>query len=629
MSRLRPSSADVPTPAQPVDTEIPCFTADVDDEPTLLPVEDLVALQLEDDGCQQISLLLGNDSSLDVDHAGTLGHILPSGEFQVIMPHALESSTPIAVIQDTSLVRGDAHELGREEVQGINHQVKFSRSTVIVTPTEVLPQALQLDELIREQATDPDCQEYSTHTGKESLFDHDASGLLIRRAPLDGTLQIVVPATLRPRLLHLEHYPRTAGHPGVTRMFRTLRRRYFWKRMSADVSETVRECVTCAKNRVKERNRTSFLKLFPASEPLEYVSIDILGPLPKTDHGNRFLLVLTDRFSKLTRTVPLRTTSAFVVAKAFCDHWVFVYGPPRYVLTDNGPQFTAKFFLAVCRELGIDKVFTTAYHPQTNGQVERFNRTIVNSLRGYVAERQEDWDEYTAAITFGYNCRIHSSLGLAPFELVLSRPPPPLSVEYPDPGIEGTPDTAKLRFLKRIKELRPLALRRLAEAQARYKRNYDRTIREKNNELGVGSWVYVRRETHDTGINPKLDEQVDGPYQVLNNDGHTFLLQLGDQEVRISSDRITPAPTPRTEMEIPATQGDIQPITENSTDDTEEPEYVFEKIVGARRESDGSLRYRIRWYGYGRDEDTWEPASHLPGDVIRRYHRKTGLPYSH
>jgi hypothetical protein len=189
-----------------------------------------------------------------------------------------------------------------------------------------------------------------------------------------------------------------------------------------------------------------------------------------------------DRFSKLTRTIPLRTTSAFVVAKAFCDHWVFVYGPPRYILTDNGSQFTAKFFLAVCRELGIDKVFTTAYHPQTNGQVERFNRTIVNSLRGYVAERQKDWDEYTAAITFGYNCRIHSSLGLAPFELVLSRPPPPLSVEYPDPGIEGTPDTAKLRFLKRIKELRPVALRRIAKAQARYKRNYDRTIREKNNE---------------------------------------------------------------------------------------------------------------------------------------------------
>jgi transposase InsO family protein len=83
------------------------------------------------------------------------------------------------------------------------------------------------------------------------------------------------------------------------------------------------------------------------------------------------------------------------------EAWVFSYVPPRYLLTDNGAQFAAKFFLPVCRELGSEKVFTTAYHPQTNGQVERFNRTIVNSLRGYVSSRQSDWDKFTGALTFG------------------------------------------------------------------------------------------------------------------------------------------------------------------------------------------------------------------------------------
>jgi transposase InsO family protein len=156
--------------------------------------------------------------------------------------------------------------------------------------------------------------------------------------------------------------------------------------MASDVAETVRNCATCAKNRIKERTRTSFLKLFPASAPLEFVAIDILGPLPKTGHGNRFLLVITDRFSKLTRTVPLRTTTALVCARAFCDPWVYAYGAPRHVLTDNGPQFTAKFFHAVCRELGIETVFTTAYHPQTNGQVERFNNNTELSTRVYRGE---------------------------------------------------------------------------------------------------------------------------------------------------------------------------------------------------------------------------------------------------
>jgi transposase InsO family protein len=105
--------------------------------------------------------------------------------------------------------------------------------------------------------------------------------------------------------------------------------------------------------------------------------MDILGPLPNTRHGNLFLLVIADRYSKLTCTVPLCFTTALAVAKAFCDYLVFVYGPPVSFITDNGPQFSAKFFQAACAELGIKKVFTTAYNPQTNGQVERYNRTLV------------------------------------------------------------------------------------------------------------------------------------------------------------------------------------------------------------------------------------------------------------
>jgi transposase InsO family protein len=231
----------------------------------------------------------------------------------------------------------------------------------------VLPQTLQLAKIIREQAEDPDCRKYAELSEDNLLFDTNDDGVLIRKAPLDGAHQIVVPLTLRPQLLHLEHSPRTAGRPGISRMFRSMRRRYFWRMILTDVAETVRQCHVCAKNRIRERKRTSFLKLFPAAEPVEYVSLEILGPLPKTEHGNRFLLIIIDRFSKLTRTVPLRTISAYVIAKAFCEHWVFLYDPPRYALTENGAQFTAKVFLAVCRELGTAKVFTTAYHPQTTG----------------------------------------------------------------------------------------------------------------------------------------------------------------------------------------------------------------------------------------------------------------------
>jgi transposase InsO family protein len=161
----------------------------------------------------------------------------------------------------------------------------------------------------------------------------------------------VVPAAFDPRLIHLDHYPRTVAHPGVTRMLRTVRRTFFWPNMAEDVLETVRQCDACARNRITLSRRTNTLGLFPANSPFKSVAMDILGPLPKTRHGNRFLLVIADRYSKLTRTVPLRVTTALAVAKDFCDHWVFVFGPPVSLLTDNGPQFAAKFFQAACAEL--------------------------------------------------------------------------------------------------------------------------------------------------------------------------------------------------------------------------------------------------------------------------------------
>jgi hypothetical protein len=259
------------------------------------------------------------------------------------------------------------------------------------------------------------------------------------------------------------------------------------------------------------------------------------------------------------------------VRSGVCDHWVYTYGAPQHVLTDNGPQFTAKFFHAVCRELGIEKVFTTAYHPQTNGQVERFNRTILNSLRGYVAANQNNWDEFTSALTFAYNARVHTAIGLAPFELVLSRPPVTLSTEIPSTETECNAETEKLRFLRRLKELLPMAAERLRMAQKRYKRNYDKHVRPKNQEVREGGWVYVRKEVYDVGVNPKLLDQVEGPFQVFDNDHHTMLLRMGDHLVRVNSDRITPAPAPRDQTKA-ITSSPV--VSKPGTVDSDEPDPV-------------------------------------------------------
>jgi hypothetical protein len=126
----------------------------------------------------------------------------------------------------------------------------------------------------------------------------------------------------------MEHYPPSAGHPGAHRMFQTRRRTCFWPRIAEDVYETVQMCDVCARNRIAEKRETNPLKLFLAKGPLESVEMDILGPLPRTKHGNRFLLVIADRYSKVTKTIPLRTVTALSVSRAFCDHWAYLTDHP-------------------------------------------------------------------------------------------------------------------------------------------------------------------------------------------------------------------------------------------------------------------------------------------------------------
>ena len=164
---------------------------------------------------------------------------------------------------------------------------------------------------------------------------------------------------------------------------------------------------------------------------------------------------------------------------------------------DNGRQFTAKFFQDICAILGIRKQFTTAYHPQTNGQVERFNRTILACLRHFCSEHGRDWDRFSHAIMFAYNDTTHRAAGLTPLELVLTRPPNPLRLEHVEtinhkaPG----PRQEKTKFRRRLKLLMKTADARLEKLRARYKRDFNKHVREFNSGLEPGDLVFCKRET--------------------------------------------------------------------------------------------------------------------------------------
>ena len=524
-------------------------------------------------------------------------------------------------------------------------------SVVLTAPVRVSHEPIKLGEWLEEQKTDEFCTHVLSRQSltKDSSFFEDDDGLLLRKSPLDGASQLLVPASLRPRLLSMCNRSVLAGHPGQTRMYDTMRLSYYWPQMAADIAATIRNCNTCAKNRLRLSKRSNKLALFPAMRPLEDVAIDLLGPLPTSNKGNKHLLVISCRFSKLIQLVPLRTITAYNVAVAFTTHWVFKYGPPKTLLSDNGSQFASRLFQAVCLELGTRNMFTSAYHPQTNGQVERFNRTFLDMVRNYVNENQSDWDVYAYALGYAYNTHVHRSTGTTPFELILSRPPPDFSLHHTVKKRPRPEASTKADFLNRLSSSLEGARSRLKKSQARYKRDFDRRVRESQRELRKGDYVYL-----DVPEKPKskLAPLAQGPYRVLKAKRHTIRIDRDGVDEKVNVDRVTPAPPPygvgaqatdtrRTEVpsaqpareEQEASRFEIDsslegtPLVEEVTEvvreaDEEEEEYVVDKVLQYHKDDDdeGQEWYLVKWHGYA--EPTWALAENIPPELTSRFWKR-------
>jgi hypothetical protein len=483
--------------------------------------------------------------------------------------------------------------------------------------------AITIAEMRDAQGVDPDCERLREQLAAPgSTCDEDADGLLVRLSPMTARTQVVVPRALRERVMSLAHYPRSSGHPGGTRLFASLRREFFWPQMAADCKAFVSRCPSCARKELKgKRRHTALLKLFPPSAPLEFVAIDILGPLPKTKSGNRYLLIISDRFSKLTRAVPLAEINAVDVAVAFFNDWMSVYGVPLILLSDNGPQFASRLFQAACATMGVRQVFTSTYHPQTNGQVERFNRTVLEKLTHYVAAEQDDWDTSVRSIVYGYNCQVHASTGFSPFELVLSRPPTVPILEARPVNPKGKTKAAfRVAFLRQLAALAQGTREKLSVQQERYKQVYDAHVRVRNQEIEAGDLVFVRTYADAPG-SPKLLAPSSGPYVVRSRTDRMFKVETPSGIVHVNSDRVTKAPRPE---DLPA---NVQYRQEESSSDSEvedvgdTQEYVIDRLVGHEMRN-SQLFLKVRWYGYTAADDTWELWSHLPERSVSRYMRK-------
>jgi len=201
------------------------------------------------------------------------------------------------------------------------------------------------------------------------------------------------------------------------------------------------------------------LKLFPATEHFESLSVDLLGPLTETVTGSVFLLINGDRFSKLERAVPMSCVPATAVLSAFSRDWSFLHWPWGTDLEDNGPQFACLFSKGVSCLMCIRNLYTTTYHPQTYGKVERFHQTLVHWLMLDFEDHEDNCDELVSVLALAYHSRPHRTTGVTPMYLIPPRSLSIVSLKLMSKGMTPDPKQSvaedKNAFLESLKALLP------------------------------------------------------------------------------------------------------------------------------------------------------------------------------
>ena len=336
-----------------------------------------------------------------------------------------------------------------------------------------------------------------------------------RKGQRDETRQqLAVPKSLRTEILRMQHDEILAGHLGFNKTYERMRERYWWPNMWTEVKEYVLSCPECQQQKASRHKPYGLLApITGVSRPFEKVACDVVGPLPRSNSGNRYLLTFTDYMTRWPEAFALEETSTETIAKVFVEQVICRHGAPEQFLTDNGSNFCAELMVEVNKLLQISPQHSTPYHPQCNGLVEKFNGTLSKMLSMYVNEHPKDWDVFLPYVLFAYRTSVQASTGETPFFLMHGRDPAhPYDLMYgavPESEAPSTVQRFRSELTDRIVEGMERARAALEATHKKQKRHYD--ARHSPATFGTGDLVLLRAQEPKN----KFAKRWIGPFRIV------------------------------------------------------------------------------------------------------------------
>ena len=309
-------------------------------------------------------------------------------------------------------------------------------------------------------------------------------------------------------LLYMMHNDPTSAHFSTDTMFNKIKERYYWPQMYENIREYVQSCDACQRRGKSRSNQ--LLHPIAVHGPFYQIGIDFVGPLPLTPQGNKYIIVAMDYMTKWPEAKPVPVATAEETSKFIYENIICRHGCPAKLLSDRGTHFNNQMVEKLLEKFGIKHVFSTPYHPQTNGLVERFNRTLCESLSKLVKQTDE-WDKYIAPVLFAYRTSKHSTTKISPFYLVNGR-----EAKLPVDNLSDNLENINQRISTLINDLphvREEAKVKVQESQVKQKEYHDQKIKKEINfEIGDKVLYYdAAKEKQWTG---KLDSKWKGPFYI-------------------------------------------------------------------------------------------------------------------
>ena len=304
---------------------------------------------------------------------------------------------------------------------------------------------------------------------------HIIGNLLYHQRPDGSEKDLVIPQGLKQTALELNHDLPSSGHQGGDRTKARIKEKIFWYGLGKYVTQFVAMCPTCNQNKKATTYGRGPMQEYQAGAPMERVHLDFLGPLPKTPRGNEYVLMMVDQFTKWVECVPLPSQTAEITAKAAVDGFFSRFGYPHQIFTDQGRNVESKLFTAWCEALEVHKARTTPYRPSANGQVERYNRTLMDAVRCYIKDSQDQWDLHLQQIAGALRSSVNRSTGYTANRLMLGREVnTPAYLMFPQPVVEGqSTDQFVAKLTKNIQAAHNAARQTLTTSLKRMKKDYD------------------------------------------------------------------------------------------------------------------------------------------------------------